>query len=84
MKLGPLFQILSVLLATVAASWASHGFLEHDLILVSDLMRIPYTYCIDNYTLSVDSLEISGPPTKGQDTLITFVANLFYFSSSPK
>lgn len=73
MKL-PTITILAVLLAVSAAQTPeSRGFLDYDILLVEEPTPYPFSYCLDNLPLSVESLEVSAPPAKGHHTKMTIV-----------
>eukprot|EP00331_Platyophrya_macrostoma_P035269 CAMPEP_0176461512 /NCGR_PEP_ID=MMETSP0127-20121128/34705_1 /TAXON_ID=938130 /ORGANISM="Platyophrya macrostoma, Strain WH" /LENGTH=152 /DNA_ID=CAMNT_0017853231 /DNA_START=43 /DNA_END=501 /DNA_ORIENTATION=- len=66
------FISLLMLLASPAAAWGeSPNFLDQRVILLDESEPYPFSYCSEKLPLTVDSLEVSAPPTKGKTTNVT-------------
>lgn len=68
--------LLSLLVLAVAfvSTNSQHNeyLLDTDIVLGGD-DPYPYSYCVDNFILSVDSLYMNGQPAKGKNSVLDTV-----------
>lgn len=69
---------LALLAASVAALLLIHFAYHTNKEIRKDASNYPFSYCMDNITVSVDSVELSSQPTKGQDTIVQLVRRFIF------
>lgn len=72
------------LVVTVSAGLLAFFLSGHTMAsrsgFLNDKLNYPYTYCMENFSLTVDSMELSNPPAKGQTVSVEFVS---FFADFP-